>query len=95
MKRNWMKIFALMLVVGFLCSTAAFAAGEEQTVTGTVQQTDQGFVISSDTGESYMVMGQEEALAGMVGKQVKATGTVEEGAEGKSLSISSIEEVQQ
>jgi hypothetical protein len=93
MKRNWMKIFALLLVVGFMCSTAAIAS-DEQSVTGTVEQTDQGFVISADTGETIKVMGQEDALAGMVGKQVKATGTVEEGAEGKSLNISSIEEVQ-
>ena len=93
MKRNWMKIFAMLLVVGFLCSTVAIAS-DEQSVTGTVEQTDQGFVISADTGEKIKVMGQEDALAGMVGKQVKATGTVEEGAEGKSLNISSIEEVQ-
>jgi hypothetical protein len=93
MKRNLIKILALMLVVGFMCSTVAIAA-EEQAVTGTVEQTDQGFIITSDAGERYMVMGQEDALSGMVGKQVVATGTVEEGAEGKSLNISSIEEIQ-
>jgi hypothetical protein len=93
MKRNLIKIFALMLVVGFMCSTVAIAA-EEQAVTGTIEQTDQGFVITSDAGEKFMLMGQEDALSGMVGKQVVATGTVEEGAEGKSLSISSIQEVE-
>jgi hypothetical protein len=93
MKRNYFKIFALLLVVGFMCSSVAMASGHEESVTGTVEQTDQGFVISADTGEKIKLMGEEDALAGMVGKQVKATGTVEEGAEGKSLNISNIEEV--
>ena len=91
MKCNRMKWIAVMLVIGFLTATVAIAG--EQSITGTVEKTDQGIVISADDGATYMVQGQD--LSSMVGKTVKATGTLAEGESGKMLKITSIEPVQE
>ena len=89
MKRNWMKIVCVMLIAGFLVTPFAFAG--DQSVTGTVQQSEKGIVIAADNGDTYLVMGQD--LSEMVGKTVKAIGTLEEGDAGKTLTITSVEEV--
>lgn len=89
MKRNWMKIIAIMLVVGFMAATMAVAA--EQTITGTVEKTDQGIVISAQDGDNYLVKGKD--LTDMVGKTVKAIGTMAEGDSGKTITVMSVEEV--
>jgi len=91
MKRNTMKWIAVMLVLGFLAATVAIAG--EQSITGTVEKTDQGIVISADDGSTYMVEGKD--LSDMVGKSVKATGTLAEGASGKTLTVISVEPVQE
>jgi hypothetical protein len=91
MKRNLMKLVALILVIGLMGASLAVAA-DEKAITGTVQQTDKGFVISSDAGEVYDVQGQD--VSAMVGKQVKAIGTLEEGAGGKTLNVTAIEVIQ-
>ena len=91
MKRNRMKWIAVMLVFGFLFATAAIAG--EQSITGTVEKTEQGIVISADDGDTYKVQGQD--LSKMVGKTVKATGTLSEDEGGKTLTIISVEAVQE
>ena len=57
------------------------AATSDEEIQGTVVKTDEGIVIFSDRG-SYMVAGQD--MEGLVGKNVKITGTVEE-TEGRSV----------
>jgi hypothetical protein len=89
MKKKLAKVMAVLLVIGFLAVSVAMAG--EQIITGTVQQTDQGIVISADDGASYLVQGQD--LSAMVGKTLKATGTLEEGASGKTLTVTSVEEI--
>jgi hypothetical protein len=91
MKSNVMKLFAVMLVVGLLAATGAIA--EDNSITGTVEKTDQGIVISADDGATYIVMGKD--LTEMVGKTVKATGTLAEGKSGKILTVISVEPVEQ
>jgi len=59
------------------------------TVTGAVEKTDAGICIKAEDGV-YTVAGQD--LAAMVGKKVKATGTVTEGPKGKTLSVTAVEE---
>ncbi|MCP4745979.1 MAG: hypothetical protein GY874_07535 [Desulfobacteraceae bacterium] len=86
--KNLIKIVTVMLIFGLFATPMVFA--EEQTITGTVAQSDQGVVISADDGEVYIVAGQD--LSDMVGKVVKATGTVEEGETGKTLTVTSVEE---
>lgn len=90
MKRNLMKMFAILLVVGLLAATGAIA--NDESVTGIIEQTDHGIVISADDGDTYIVMGKD--LSEMVGQTVKATGTLAESAEGKTLTVISIEPVQ-
>jgi hypothetical protein len=90
MKRNFMKMFAFLLVFGLLAATGAVA--NDDSVIGTIEKTDQGIVISADTGDTYIVMGKD--LSGFVGQTVKATGTLAESQEGKTLTVISIEPFQ-
>lgn len=90
MKSNMMKWFAVMLVIGMLAATGAIAA--DDSITGTVEETDNGIVISADNGDQYIVMGED--LSAMVGKTVKATGTLAEGKSGKILTVISVEPVE-
>ncbi|MGD8835838.1 MAG: DUF5818 domain-containing protein [Desulfobacteraceae bacterium] len=87
MKSNLIKCLAVMLIVGLMAATGAIAG--ESSVTGTVQNTDNGIVISADDGSTYNVMGAD--LSEFVGKTVKATGTLDEGASGKVLTVVSVE----
>lgn len=91
MKGNMVKWIAVMLIIGLMAATGAIAG--DQSVTGKVEKTDQGIVIAADNGDTYIVMGKD--LSEMVGKTVKATGTLEEGASGKTLTVISVEPVQQ
>lgn len=93
MKRKHLvwKLLALVTIIGLLSVAGAVAA--EETVTGVIEQGDQGIVLSADDGETYIVQGQD--LSGMVGKSVKATGTLEEGMSGKTITVSSVEEINQ
>ncbi len=89
MKRNLIKWLSVLLVVGLLAATGAIASDES--ITGTIEKTDQGIVISADNGDTYIVMGKD--LSDMVGQTVKATGTLAEGQAGKTLTVISIEPV--
>jgi len=89
MKRNVIKLLAIFLVVGLLAATGAIASDES--ITGTIEKTNQGIVISADDGASYIVMGKD--LSAMVGQTVKATGTLSEGQAGKTLTVISVEPV--
>lgn len=89
MKGNLMKWLAVMLIVGLLAATGAIAG--DNSITGTVEKTEKGIVISADNGDQYIVMGKD--LSTMVGKTVKATGTLAEGKSGKILTVISVEPV--
>ena len=90
MKRNLMRWLAVLLVVGLLAATGAIASDES--ITGTIEKTDQGIVISADNGDSYIVMGKD--LSDMVGETVTATGTLSEGQAGKTITVISVEPAQ-
>ena len=89
MKRNLIKVFAILLVIGLVAATGAIAG--DQSITGMVEKTDQGIVISADNGDTYIVAGKD--LSQMVGQTVKATGTLAEGQSGKTLTVISVEPV--
>jgi hypothetical protein len=82
-----MKSLALLLIVGLMAATGAIA--QDSSVTGTIEKTDAGFVISGDDGAIYNVAGAD--LSNLVGQSVKATGTLEEGPAGKTLTVISVE----
>ena len=93
MKRNHLvwKLLAVVTIIGLLSVAGVMAA--EETLTGVVEQGDQGIVLTADDGETYMVQGQD--LSGMVGKSVKATGTLAEGMSGKTITVTSVEEIKE
>ncbi len=93
MKRHhWaLKVLAVVMIIGLFSVAGAMAA--EETITGLVESGDQGIVLSGDDGETYMVKGKD--LSGMVGKSVKATGTLSEGESGKTITITSVEEIKE
>ncbi|MEJ2643215.1 MAG: DUF5818 domain-containing protein [Desulfosarcinaceae bacterium] len=85
-------VLAVVLVVGLLFTVTAMAA--ESTFTGMVDEDAQGtFILSADDGEDYVITGS--GLESMVGKTVKITGTLAEDAEPKTITIMSIEEVEE
>ncbi|MCP4745825.1 MAG: hypothetical protein GY874_06735 [Desulfobacteraceae bacterium] len=81
-------IVTIMFISGFLAIHTVFA--EEQVIIGIVVQTDQGVVISADDCD-YIVEGQD--LFDMIGKNVKAAGTIEESEVLKIITVTSVEEV--
>lgn len=82
--------FSLVLVG----STIVVAQEEEGkiAITGTVEQTDAGWVIMGDDGEQYNVTGKD--LSAMVGKDVEATGTVTENEGVKTLRLITVKEAE-
>jgi hypothetical protein len=93
MKRNHLmwKLLAIVTIIGLLTVAGAMAA--EETITGTIEKGDQGIILSADDGETYMVQGQD--LSDMVGKSVKATGTLAEGSSGKTITVTKVEEIKE
>lgn len=91
-KKTFVKVLAMVTIIGLMCVTGVMAA--EETITGTVEQNDAGsIIISADNGDSFMVKGQD--LSAMVGKSVQVTGTLEEDAGVKSIMVTTVEEVRE
>ena len=89
-KKLLWKIVAVVTVIGLVSVAGVLAA--EQTLSGTVEKVAQGIVLEADDGQSYAMEGKN--LKKMVGKAVKATGTLEETKSGKIIKVTKIEEVQ-
>lgn len=87
MKRNWKKLLAMVLVLGFVAASSAIA-GEAAEVTGTIAESAQGIVLEADNGDTYKVMGKD--LSAMVGKMVTAKGTLAEQDGAKTITIISV-----
>lgn len=84
------KALVLAMVLAFIASVGLVTA--EDSVTGTIHQSDSGEVmIKAEDGADYMVMGAD--ISEMVGKTVKATGTLSEEGDVKVIEVMSMEEV--
>lgn len=84
------SLFAIALVTALLFTVTAVAA--EQTFSGIIDENEEGgFILSADDGEDYVITGS--GLASMVGKTVKITGALAEGAEPKTITVMKIEEM--
>ena len=90
MRRTWKKWLAFVLVLGLVASSVAVAGQTE--VTGKIEKSDNGIVIMADSGDTYRVMGQD--LSKMVGKTVKAMGTLAEDSSGKTITVISVTPVE-
>ena len=89
MKLN--KIICLALVIAFVAGISLSFAADEMSVTGTVMKSADGMVLKTADG-NLMITGED--LSDMVGKTIKATGTISEGANGKTITVMSAEEVE-
>ena len=86
-------IFAFAIVLMGSTIVVSQEDGGKIAITGTVEQTDTGFVIMGDDGEDYYVVGKD--LSTMIGKDVEAIGTVTENEEGvKTLHLLTVKEVE-
>lgn len=95
MKFNRKLMIMIICALAFVLvgSTIVVAQEEEKTaITGTVEQTDTGFVIMGDDGEDYYVAGKD--LSAMIGKDVEAIGTVTENEGVKTLRLITVKEVE-
>jgi hypothetical protein len=97
MADNKKLLYVLIITFVFSFVFAAFvksapAAGQEETIAGTVVKTDKGIVIEAEDGD-YIVKGQD--LSKMVGKMVEATGVITEGDKGDVIEVKSYEEIQE
>jgi hypothetical protein len=86
------KLLVVVTIIGLLSVAGAMAA-DEQTISGTIEKGDQGIVLTADDGQTYMVEGKD--LSAMVGKTVKATGTLAESESGKTISVTMVEEIKE
>lgn len=68
------------------------AVAAEESIAGTIQKTDRGIVLSADNGDTYIIIGKD--LSEMIGQTVKVTGTLAEGASGKTLTVISVKPAQ-
>jgi hypothetical protein len=95
MKFNRKLMIMIICALAFVLvgSTIVVAQEEEKiAITGTVEQTDTGFVIMGDDGEDYYVAGKD--LSAMIGKDVEAIGTVTENEGVKTLRLITVKEVE-
>ncbi|MGW8208778.1 MAG: hypothetical protein ACWGO2_07170 [Syntrophobacteria bacterium] len=95
MKFNRKLMIMIICALAFVLvgSTIVVAQEEEKTaITGTVEQTDTGFVIMGEDGEDYYVAGKD--LSAMIGKDVEAIGTVTENEGVKTLRLITVKEVE-
>ena len=88
-----MIIFAWAILLVGSTMVLSQEEGGKIAITGTVDQTDSGFVIMGDDGEDYYVVGKD--LSAMIGKDVEAVGTVSQNEEGvKTLHLITVKEVE-
>lgn len=75
-----------------LATVIGCARKDMKIITGTIEQTDNGLVVKTDSGE-YATVGAD--IAALVGKKVEVTGMVTEGTEGKVFNIVGIKEIKE
>jgi hypothetical protein len=92
-KLTIMIVCALALVLVGSTVVVAQEGEGKVAITGTVEQTDTGFVIIGDDGEDYFVSGKN--LSAMVGKDVEAIGTITEEEGVKTLRLITVKEIEQ
>jgi hypothetical protein len=91
-KLTIMIVCALTLVLVGSTIVVAQEGEGKIAITGTVEQTDTGFVIMGDDGEDYFVSGKD--LSAMVGKDVEVIGMVTEEEGVKTLRLITVREVE-
>lgn len=84
------KVFKLIYVLAIIgLFSASVALADQDTLTGTLERTADGIILSADDGHQFAVSGQD--VSSLVGKEVKATGTVVEDVTGMVINITKVE----
>ena len=83
------KIVIFAIIIGLF--SASLAAAAEETVSGTIENSDNGIVLSTDNGDQFVIKGED--ASNLVGKSVKVTGTLTEDEAVKTIDVTSIEVV--
>jgi hypothetical protein len=89
-RKRTIIVIGLLMAIG-LVFTSGIALAEDN-VTGTVLKTEAGLVLEAVDG-TYLIVGQD--LSDMVGKKIKATGTISEGKAGKTIEVMAVEEIKE
>ncbi len=88
---NLIRWISIAILACFITATGVYAI-ENTSITGKVIKTESGVVlIRTADEEQYIVIGSN--LSKMVGKKVKATGTVLNSPNGKSIMVVKVKEV--
>ena len=88
-----MALFGALMVLALhlIAGPAAMAMVAESSITGTIVESEDGYIIMAEF-EDYLVVGVD--VSEWVGRTVKATGTVSEGDGGKEIHATSVEKLQ-
>lgn len=91
-RRNLAIVLMVVIVMGLLCPVG-FSSGEK-TITGKVNAT---FQIITDSGETYEVAENElgDEVVELIGKKVKATGTIEIEEGKKTITITGYDVIEE
>ena len=86
----------LLVIVGLVITTSVIAAEQgkkaEETIQGMVEKGDKGItMIKTEDGHTFTILGQN--MTPMIGKTVKATGTLSKGKTTRSIMVTHFEEV--
>lgn len=85
------KYITLVMGVILVCfAVTALAMVAEESVTGTVVNSSSGYAIANDSGW-FLVADYD--VSGLLGKAVKATGSIAEEDGVRTISVTSVEEV--
>ncbi|MCP4745977.1 MAG: hypothetical protein GY874_07525 [Desulfobacteraceae bacterium] len=89
MIKSWINAVNILLIFSFLAAPIAFAI--DRSISGTVAQTEHGFVISADNCDNQWSFDQN--LSTMVGRSVEATDSLHEGETETTITILDVEVV--
>lgn len=81
----------LLVLCVLLTAVTCTKGTPSKEITGTVEQTDKGVVITSEEGQYFVA---DRDLSEMLGMKVKATGKVTEAEGRKTIIVESVEKVQ-
>ena len=91
LNKKYVKVVLCAVLLTFVAAIGMGIASEaSQSITGEIQKTDAGLVLVAEDGQ-YNLSGED--LSAMVGKQVKVTGMVTEAEGGKTIDVTSFEEI--
>ena len=91
MKINTIRTLIVLLLMAGVVALIGCAGGGEQTITGTVEKTDKGHLLTASDGAATYQLVENQDFSAMVGQKVAITGTVLERTAGNFISVTRFE----